>query len=72
MVTMMVTMMMKRTATWYGAEGGGTASSGVEEIMVPGGVQEPWRRGTWGHGQWAWWGWAGVRLGDLRGLFQPE
>lgn len=72
MVTMMVTMMTKRTATWYGAEGGGTASSGAEEIMVPGGVQELWRCGTWGHGQWAWWVWAGVRFGDLRGLFQPE
>ena len=22
--------------------------------------------------QWAWWGWAGIELGDLRGLFQPE
>lgn len=33
MVTMMVTMMTKRTATWYGAEGGGTASSGAEGIM---------------------------------------
>ena len=21
--------------------------------------------------QWAWWGWVGVGLGDLRGLFQP-
>ena len=32
-------------------------SSGV---TVLGGVQEPWRCGTEGHGQWAWgvgWGW---------------
>ena len=25
-----------------------------------------------GCGQWAWWGWGGVGIGDLRGLFQPE
>lgn len=26
----------------------------------PGGVQEPWRSGTEGHGQWAWCGWVGL------------
>ena len=26
---------------------------------------------TWGHGDWAWWGWVGVGRGDLSGLFQP-
>jgi len=31
-----------------------------------------WRCSTEGHGQWAGWGWVGVGLGDLRGLFQPE
>ena len=24
-----------------------------------------------GHGQWTWWGWVGVGLGNLRGRFQP-
>ena len=33
-------------------------------------VEEPWRCGTWGHGQWARWGWVGVGLGDLGDLFQ--
>ena len=28
--------------------------------------------GTEGHGQWAWWGWVGVGLDSLRGLFQPR
>ena len=35
---------------------------------VPRGVQELWRCGTEGNDQW---GWVGVGLGDLRGLFQP-
>jgi len=39
------------------AQGGGG-------VTVPAGVQEPWRCGTEGCGQWAWWGWAGVGLGD--------
>ena len=26
----------------------------------------------WGHCQWAWWGWVGVELRDLGGLFQPS
>lgn len=39
---------------------------------IPGGVQEPWRCGTWQHGQWARWGQAGVGFGGLRGLFLPS
>ena len=38
------------------------------KVTIPGGVEEPWRCGIEGCGQW--WGWAGVGLGDLRGLFQ--
>jgi len=34
----------------YKAQGGG-------EVTIPGGVQEMWRRGTEGCGQWAWRGW---------------
>jgi len=37
--------------------------------LGPGGVGGGWRCGTEGCGQWACW--AGVGLGDLRGLFQP-
>ena len=33
---------------------------------MPGGGQEPWRCGTERRGQWAWWGWAGVGLDDLK------
>lgn len=25
---------------------------------------------AWGHGRWAWWGWAGAALGQLGCLFQ--
>ena len=39
------------------------AAQGRGEVIIPGGVQEPWRYGTEGHGQWAWWD--GLRL-DLR------
>ncbi len=28
-------------------------------VTIPGGVQELWRCGTEGRGQWAWWGWVG-------------
>ena len=35
------------------AQGGGG-------VTVCGGVQEQWRCGTEGRGQWAWWGWAGM------------
>ena len=38
-------------------------------VPIPGGVPEPWGCGTEGRGQWAWWGWAGVGLVDLSGLF---
>ena len=41
-------------------------------VTVLGGGQEPWRCGTEGHGQWAWWGWLEVGLGDLRALSQPQ
>lgn len=32
---------------------------------IPGGAEEPWRCSTWGCGQWAWFGWIGVGLGNL-------
>ena len=35
----------------------GTAAHGGGGVTVPGGVQEPWRCGTEGRGQWAWWKW---------------
>ena len=47
---------------WHSCPGSGG-------VTVPGGIKEPWRCGTEGHGQWAWRGWAGVGLGNLRGLF---
>ncbi len=43
---------MSGAAVAQAAQGGGG-------VTVPGGVQEPWRCGTEGRGQWAWWGWAG-------------
>ena len=42
------------------------AAQGSDGVTVSGGVPE-----QWGCGQWAWWGWVGVGLGDLSGLFQP-
>jgi len=33
---------------------------GSGEVTVPGGVQELWRCGTWGRGQWARWDGFGV------------
>jgi len=41
-------------------------------VTAPGDVPEQWRCGTWGHDQWAWWGWVGLGLGDLRGLFHQK
>ena len=35
------------------------AAQGGGAVTVPGGVEEPCGCGTEGHGQWAWWGWAG-------------
>ena len=35
--------------------------SGV--VTIPGGVPEPWRCGTEGRGQWAWWGGLGLGMG---------
>jgi len=46
----------------------GTAAQRGGGVTVPRKVQEPWRCGTEGCGQWAWWGSAGVGLGHLRGL----
>ena len=46
----------------------GTGCSGRWWSHCAGGVQEPWSLGTEGHGQWAWWRWVGVGLGDFRGL----
>ena len=35
------------------------AAQGGGGVTVHGGVQEPWRCGIEGCGQWAWWGWIG-------------
>ena len=40
------------------------AAQGGGAVTIPGGVQETWRFGTEGCGQWAWWGWAGVGFDD--------
>ena len=37
------------------------AAQGAVGVTDPGGVQEPCRSGTEGHGQWAWWGWVDVQ-----------
>ena len=47
------------------------AAQGGDGVTIPGGIPEPWRCGAEGRGQWARWGWAGVGLDGLRGLFQP-
>jgi len=47
------------------------AAQAADGIIVLGGVQEPWRCGTEGRGWWARWEQAGVRVGDLSGIFQP-
>ena len=38
------------------------AAQGGGGVPALGGVQEPWRWGAWGCGQWAWWGWADLGL----------
>ena len=43
-------------------------SGGVTPLPT---VQETHRHGNEGHGQCPWWGWVGVGLDDLSGLFQP-
>ena len=43
----------------------GTAAQGGGGATIPGGVQELWRCGTWGRGQWARWGGLGLGLGIL-------
>jgi len=40
----------------------------VVGVTILGGVPEQWRCGTELHGQWAWWVWVGLGLGDLRDL----
>jgi len=39
------------------------AAQGGGGVTVPESVEELWRCGTEGHGQWAWWGWAGSWTG---------
>jgi len=51
--------------------GSGTAALGSGAVTVRGGVEETWRCGTEGCGQWAWCDELMVGLGDLSGLFQP-
>lgn len=43
-------------------------AQGSDGVTVPAG----WRCSTWGHGQWAQWGWVGIELGGPRGLFQRQ
>jgi len=43
---------------WHSCPGSGG-------VTVPGGVPEPWRCGTEGRGQWAWWDGLGLDLGIL-------
>jgi len=38
----------------------------VGGVTIPGGVPGPWRCGTEGCGQWAWWGGLGLDLGILK------
>ena len=40
----------------------GTAAQEGGRVTIAGGVQEPWRYGTEGRGQWAWWGGLGLDL----------
>ena len=46
------------------------AAQGGGGVTVPGNGQEQCGCGADGHSQWEQWGWVGVGLGDLRGLFQ--
>lgn len=41
------------------------AAQGSGGVTTPEGVPD-----QWGCGQRAWWGWAGIQLGDLSNLFQ--
>ena len=41
------------------------AAQGGGGIAIPRGVPEPWRCGTEGRGQWAWWDGLGLGLGIL-------
>ena len=47
---------ISKWGSWHSCPGSGG-------VTVPGSVEGTWRCGTEGHGQWAWWGWAGVDLG---------
>jgi len=44
------------------------AALGGAGVTIPGGVPEPWRCGTEGRSQWAWWGWVGLSL-EISELF---
>ena len=52
------------------------AAQGGGGVTVPGGVQELWRCGTEGRGQWAQWGWADgwtlVGFSSLRGSVELD
>jgi len=41
------------------------AAQGGGGVTIHGGVSEPWRWGTEGHGWWAWWDGVGLDLGIL-------
>jgi len=47
------------------------AAQGDGRVIIPGSIQEPWRRGTKGHSRHDGGGLV-VGPGDLSGLFQPE
>lgn len=49
------------------------AAKGGGVVTIPGGGFHSgiWRCGTEGRVHWPWWGWLGVGLSDLSGLFQP-
>ena len=48
------TFLSKRVVRlWHSCPGSGG-------VTIPGGVPEPWRCGTEGRGQWAWWGGLGL------------
>ena len=45
------------------------AAQGGGGVTIPGGVPEPWRCGTEGCSQWAWWGWADSWIWGLLMVF---
>ena len=42
------------------------AAHGGSGVTIRGGAPEPQTYGTWGHGQWAWWGGLLLGMGVLR------